>query len=62
MLKTVLSNVGVDISKFTAHSIRAASSPNAKVMGASVYEIMGWGNWSNSAALQNFIKSLSFQS
>ena len=55
MLKTVLSNVGVDISKFTAHSIRAASSPNAKVMGASVNEIMGWGNWSNSSALQNFI-------
>ena len=35
-LKTVLGNVGVDTSKFTAHSTRSASSSKARTMGASV--------------------------
>jgi len=53
-LKTVLATVGVDISKFTAHSIRSASSSKSHVMGASVSDILECGNWSNSSTWQKF--------
>lgn len=56
LLKTVTvpSNVGIDVTKFTAHSIRSASSSKAHVMGASISEIMGCGNWNSSSKWQNF--------
>ena len=53
-LKTVLANVGVDISKFTAHSVRSASSSKVHTMGASVKEIMNCGNWNSSSTWQTF--------
>ena len=53
-LKTVLANVGVDTSKFTAHSVRAASSSKYKTLGASVSEIMNCGNWNSSSVWQSF--------
>ena len=53
-LKTVLGNVGVDISKFTAHSTRSAASSKLKTLGASVQEIMNCGNWNSASTWQNF--------
>ena len=53
-LKTVLSNVGVDVSKFTARSTRAASSSKMKKLGATTPEIMSCGNWNNSSTWQTF--------
>lgn len=53
-LKTVLGNVGVDTSKFTAHSTRSAASSKYKTLGASVSEIMKCGNWSSSSTWQRF--------
>ena len=53
-LKTVLGTVGVDVSKFTAHSTRAASSSKYKVLGASVSEIMNCGNWNSDSVWQKF--------
>ena len=53
-LKTVLANVGIDTTKFTAHSTRAASSSKMKVLGASVSEIMNCGNWNSSSIWQRF--------
>ena len=52
--KTVLGNVGVDTSKFTAHSTRSAASSKYKTLGASVSEIMKCGNWSSSSTWQRF--------
>ena len=53
-LKTVLGNVGVDTTKFTAHSTRAASSSKYKTLGASVTEIMNCGNWKSNSVWQSF--------
>jgi len=60
-LKTVLGNVGVDTSKFTAHSTRSAASSKFKTLGASVSEIMKCGNWNNNSTWQIFIINLLFQ-
>ena len=53
-LKTVLGNVGVDTTKFTAHSTRAALSSKYKTLGASVTEIMNCGNWKSNSVCQSF--------
>lgn len=53
-LKTVLAKAGVNVSKFTAHSTRSASSAKAKAMGASVSEIMSCGNWKNTSTWETF--------
>ena len=53
-LKTVLFTIGVDVSKFTAHSVRSASSSKVHTMGASVSEILACGNWNNFTTWQRF--------
>ena len=53
-LKTVLANGGIDTSKFTAHSTRAAASSKMKTLGATVAEIMNCGNWNSSSTWQRF--------
>ena len=45
-VKTVLAAVGVDVSKFSAHSTRSASSSKASLKGASIRDILKCGNWS----------------
>lgn len=53
-LKTVLGNVGVDTTKFTAHSNRAPSSSKYNTLGASVTGIMECGNWKSNSVWQSF--------
>lgn len=46
-LKQVMFNSGIDIKKFTSHSIRGASSSKAKAAGVPIQEIMKVAGWAS---------------
>lgn len=52
----MLSQAGIDISVFSAHSTRGASSSKAISQGVSVKEIMAMADWSNSSTFSTFYK------
>lgn len=53
-LRIVLSNSGIDISKFKAHSFRAASSTAASNAGISLNEILKTANWASAQTFKKF--------
>lgn len=53
-VKTVLRDAGIDVSKYTAHSSRAASSSFAKSKGISLQEIMKCAGWSSDTTFKKF--------
>ena len=53
-LKNTLSKAGIDISTFSAHSYRSASSTSAFGKGVTVQEIMSKANWSNAKTFRDF--------
>ena len=55
-IKTVLQLAGIDVSKYTAHSSRAASTSHAKAKGLTVQEIMKCAGWSSDTIFARFYK------
>ncbi|KAK3098029.1 hypothetical protein FSP39_015477 [Pinctada imbricata] len=53
-LKTVMQKAGIDISKFSAHSIRAASTSKAMQHNIPIEEILKTAGWSNSGNFAKF--------
>ena len=53
-LKNTLSKSGIDISIFSAHSYRSASSSSAFNKGVPIQEIMSKANWSNAKTFRDF--------
>jgi len=53
-LKTCLTNAGVDISTFQAHSIRGASTSKAAASGVTVADILTAADWSSEGTFQHF--------
>lgn len=53
-VKQILKLSGIDVSKFSAHSVRHASSSLAKKRGISIKNIMDKGRWSSSSVWQKF--------
>ena len=51
-LKSVLKDVRIDTSVFTAHSTRSASTSKAKALGLPLEEILKRGNWSGKSTWQ----------
>ena len=45
-VKQVSQSAGIDITKYSAHSCRAASTSNVKVKGLNIAEIMKCAGWS----------------
>ena len=55
-LKIVMADAGVDLSKFKAHSTRAAAVSKVPLSGLSVMEIAKLGDWSNATTFYKFYK------
>lgn len=53
-LKTIMSNSGIDISKYSAHSIRSASASKAKSMSVPIEEILKAVGWSSAKTFGKF--------
>lgn len=53
-LKQALASVGVDISRFSAHSTRGSAASNALANGTPVDEILKAANWSNAKTFHRF--------
>ena len=53
-LKLLLQKAGIDITTFSAHSYRAASTSKAFLSGASIDDILKAGNWSSKSVWQQF--------
>ena len=53
-LKTVMGQSGTDISKYKAHSIRAAKTSKAKSQGMSTEQILERANWSKASTFYRF--------
>ena len=53
-LKCALTEAGIDINKYKAHSFRSASTSKVFALGLSVKDILKRGNWHNESTLQNF--------
>lgn len=53
-LKLVLSESGIDVSKFKAHSFRGASTSAAKNAGVSLKDILKTANWSSASTFHKF--------
>ena len=53
-LKTIMASAGIDVFKYSAHSIRAASSSKAKVSSVPVENILQAVGWSNSRTFARF--------
>lgn len=53
-VKQVLELAGIDISKYSAHSSRAASTSSCKAKGLNITEIMKSAGWSNSSTFAKF--------
>jgi len=53
-LKSCLHKAGVDTSRFTAHSTRAAAATKAAMSGLTVEEIMKAADWSSEGVFQKF--------
>ena len=54
-LKNVLKSSGINVSLFTAHSTRSATTSKASASGLSLIDILEWGTWYNST-WQRFYK------
>ena len=55
-LKNVLKASGINVSLFTAHSTRSATTSKASASGLSVIEILERGTWSSKSTWQRFYK------
>ena len=55
-LKKVLKSSGIDVSLFTVHSTRSATTSKASASGLSMIEILERGTWSNKSTWQRFYK------
>lgn len=53
-VKQVLRSAGIDITKYSAHSCRAASTSSVKVKGLNIAEIMKVAGWSNASTFARF--------
>lgn len=53
-IKCVLSNAGIDVSIFKAHSVRGASVSDAYKNGIPVNEILRMADWSNERTFRRF--------
>ena len=53
-VKQVLQSAGIDITKYSAHSCRAASTSNVKVKGLNIAEIMKSAGWSTASIFAKF--------
>lgn len=53
-IKEVLCDAGIDISRFKAHSTRAASTSAARAMGIPLDEIMKVAGWSRVSTFETF--------
>ena len=53
-LKTIMQRAGIDISKFSAHSIRAAATSKAIQHNVPMDEILKTAGWSNSGTFAKF--------
>ena len=55
-LRKVLKPSGIDVSLFTAHFTRSATTSKASASGLSMTEILERGTWSNKSSWQRFYK------
>ena len=55
-LKKVLKSSGIDVSLFTAHSTRSATTSTASASGLSIIEIFERGTWLNKSTWHRFYK------
>ena len=53
-VKQVLQSAGIDITKYSAHSCRAASTSNVKVKGLNIAEIIKCAGWSTASTFARF--------
>ena len=53
-VKQVLQSAGIDITKYSAHSCRAASTSNVEVKGLNIAEIMKSAGWSTASTFAKF--------
>lgn len=53
-VKRVLQSAGIDITKYSAHNYRAASTSNVKVKGLNIAEIMKVTGWSTASTFARF--------
>ena len=53
-LKKVLKSSGIDVSLFTAHSTRSATTSKASASGLSMIEILERGTWSSKSTWKRF--------
>ena len=53
-VKQVLQSAGIDITKYSAHSCRAASTSNVKVKSLNIAEIMKCAGWSTASTFARF--------
>jgi hypothetical protein len=65
-VKTALANAGIDITKYSAHSVRGASTLKALESGATLSEVLQQADWSKATTFHNFyfrpsqVRSLGF--
>ena len=55
-LKNILKSSGINVSLFTAHSTRLATTSKESASGLSMIEILERGTWSNMSMWQRFYK------
>ena len=55
-LKNVIKSSGINVSSFTSHYMRSATTSKASASGLSVIEIIERGTWSNMSTWQRFYK------
>ena len=53
-LKHIMAEAGIDVSTYTGHSTRSASTTKAKSAGLSVADILQKANWSNASTFHRF--------
>ena len=53
-VKNIMKLAGIDTQRFTAHSMRAASSSKAHSQGLALQDILSRGNWSQNSTWQKF--------
>ena len=54
LIKKVLQSGGIDITKYSTHSCRAASTFNVKAKGLNIAEIMKSAGWSTASTSARF--------
>ena len=61
-IKSILELSGIDISIFTAHSVRGAATSEALNQGISIPDILKMASWSNESTIQRFYYRPQFNS